>query len=69
MEALKHAAHQQVVKQADWVWIADVDEFLNIHVGNHTIPALIAACHDPQAISVNFQFFANGGIEALTMCR
>ncbi|MDF1715577.1 MAG: glycosyltransferase family 2 protein [Antarcticimicrobium sp.] len=63
MEALKHAAHQQVVKQADWVWIADVDEFLNIHVGDHSIPALIAACHDPQAISVSFQFFANGGIE------
>ncbi|TDK42995.1 glycosyltransferase family 2 protein [Antarcticimicrobium luteum] len=63
MEALKHAAHQPVVKQADWVWIADVDEFLNIHVGDHRIPALIDACGDPQAISVSFQFFANGGIE------
>ncbi len=64
MEALKHAAHQEVVKQADWVWIADVDEFLNIHVGDHTIPALIAACGTPQAISVCFQFFANDGIDA-----
>jgi hypothetical protein len=59
MEALKHAAHQPVVKEADWVWVADVDEFLNIHVGDHTIPALIAACGNPQAISVTFQFFAN----------
>ena len=64
MEALKHAALQEVVTEADWVWIADVDEFLNIHAGDHTIPALIAACGDPQAISVNFQFFANAGIEA-----
>lgn len=63
MEALKDARRQAVVKQADWVWIADVDEFLNIHVGDHTIPALIAACGAPQAISVNFQFFANGGVE------
>ncbi len=63
MEALKHAAHQGVVKQADWLWIADVDEFLNIHVGDHTLPALIEACGDPQAISISFQFFANGGIE------
>ena len=63
MEALKDARKQPVVKQADWIWIADVDEFLNIHTGDHTIPALIAACGDPQAISVNFQFFANGGIE------
>ena len=64
MEALKAAAHQPVVTEADWVWIADVDEFLNIHVGDHTIPALIAACGNPQAISVTFQFFANGGIDA-----
>ena len=63
MEALKHAAAQPVVRQADWVWVADVDEFLNIHAGDHTIPALIAACGDPQAISVSFQFFANDGVE------
>ncbi|WP_417523874.1 glycosyltransferase family 2 protein [Marinovum sp.] len=64
MEALKDARRQEVVREADWLWVADVDEFLNIHVGDHTIPALIAACGDPQAISVTFQFFANAGIEA-----
>ncbi len=63
MEALKDAARQDIVREADWVWIADVDEFLNIHVGDHTIPALIDACGDPQAISVTFQFFANDGID------
>lgn len=64
MEALKDARKQGIVADADWVWVADVDEFLNIHVGDHTIPALIEACGDPQAISLNFQFFANDGIEA-----
>ncbi|TMM54893.1 glycosyltransferase family 2 protein [Sulfitobacter sabulilitoris] len=63
MEALKDARRHSVVLDADWVWIADVDEFLNIHVGDHTIPALIDACGDPQAISVNFQFFANDDVE------
>ncbi|MEL6467055.1 MAG: glycosyltransferase family 2 protein [Pseudomonadota bacterium] len=63
MEALKDARHQESVAGADWVWIADVDEFLNIHVGDHTIPALIEACGAPQAISVNFQFFANDGVD------
>ncbi len=63
MQALKAAKQHKLVKQADWVWIADVDEFINIHVGDHTIPALIKACGDPQAISVTFQFMANGGIE------
>ena len=64
MEALKDAARQPVVKAADWVWVADVDEFPNIHVGDHSLPALIEACGNPQAISLNFQFFANDGIEA-----
>ncbi len=64
MEALKDAAKQPVMRDADWVWVADVDEFLNIHVGDHSIPALIAACGDPQAISVTFQFFANDGVWA-----
>jgi glycosyl transferase family 2 len=64
MEALKDARKQDIVLDADWVWVADVDEFLNIHVTDHTIPALIEACGGPQAISVNFQFFANDGIEA-----
>ncbi|WP_417605519.1 glycosyltransferase family 2 protein [Primorskyibacter flagellatus] len=63
MEALKDATRQDVVSDADWTWIADVDEFLNIHAGNHTIPALIEASGDPQAISTTFQFFANGGVE------
>lgn len=63
MEALKDARKQKVVTEADWVWVADVDEFLNIHVADHTIPALIKACDNPQAISVHFQFFANDGVE------
>ncbi len=63
MEALKDARQRDIVTAADWIWIADVDEFLNIHAGDHTIPALIEACGDPQAISVTFQFFANDGIE------
>ena len=64
MKALKKARRHPVVKKADWVWVADVDEFLNIHVGDHTIPALIEACGDPQTISITFQFFANDGVEA-----
>ena len=63
MEALKDAAHQDVVRNADWIWIADVDEFLNIHTGDHTIPALIEECGDPQAISITFQFMANSGVD------
>jgi glycosyl transferase family 2 len=62
MEALKDARRRDTVVGSDWVWVADVDEFLNVHVGNNTIPALIEACGDPAAISVHFQFFANDGV-------
>lgn len=64
MEALKAAAHHPLVTGADWVWIADVDEFPDIHVGNGTLPDLIDACGNPQAISLTFRFFANGGVSA-----
>tara|TARA_R110002094_G_scaffold49275_2_gene61025 strand:- start:4599 stop:5618 length:1020 start_codon:yes stop_codon:yes gene_type:complete len=63
MQALKAARRHPLIKNADWVWVADVDEFLNIHVGDHTIPALIDACQRPRAISITFQFFASDGIE------
>ena len=64
MEALKAAQSHPRVTRAEWVWVADVDEFLNIHVGTGTIPALVAACGDPQAISVTFRFMANGDVSA-----
>ena len=63
MQALKAAKQHPLVQEADWVWIADLDEFINIHVGDHSLPALIEACGDPQAISVSFQFMANDGVE------
>ena len=64
MEALKDSTRHDIMRNADWVWVADVDEFLNIHVGDHTIPALIGACGNPQTISLTFQFFANDDVEA-----
>ena len=63
MEALKDAKQQPVVTASDWVFVTDVDEFLNIHVGDGTIPELVEACHNPAAISVMFQYFANDGID------
>ena len=66
MQALKAARRHPLVRGADWVWIADVDEFPNIHVGDHSFAALIEACGNPQAISLTFQFMANDGIEAFT---
>ena len=63
MQALRDAARREDLRRADWIWIADVDEFLNIQVAGHTFHDLIAACQEPQAISIIYQYFANSGIE------
>ena len=62
LEALRHARRQDIIKNADWLWNADVDEFLNIHHGAGTIPEFVKACGDPDAISVTHQYFANNNV-------
>ncbi|MGJ8611265.1 MAG: glycosyltransferase family 2 protein [Octadecabacter sp.] len=49
------------VKSADWVLIVDADEFLNIHVGDRSIDALIDACGAPDAISINWRLMGSQG--------
>ena len=62
MEALRDAGRQKIITGADWIWNADIDEFLNIHAGSGTIQDLIEACGRPDLISVSHQNFANGGV-------
>lgn len=64
MEALRHARKHPLVTKADWLWNADVDEFLNIKVGNGQISELVHACGNPDAISVTHQYFANRGVHS-----
>ena len=49
---------------ADWVGVIDVDEFVNIHVGDGTFRALLSAAHDPNVISMTWRFFGNKGVHA-----
>jgi hypothetical protein len=63
MEALRHARRHPLVTGADWLWNADVDEFLNIKTGTGKIAELVEACGTPDAISVTHQYFANGGVQ------
>lgn len=61
--ALKKAAKHALVKQANWVLPLDVDEFVNIHCGDHTLGALHAAIPDATAITLTWRLFgANGQI-------
>ena len=62
--ALNDAADQPLVTNADWVIVIDVDEFMNIHIGDGTIDALCAAAGEPNLIAMTWKFFGNGGVHA-----
>lgn len=59
--ALKDAAKQRLIKEADWILPLDVDEFINVHVGNRTLPDLINALPDATAITLTWRLFGNNG--------
>ena len=59
--ALKTAAKMDQVQRADWILPLDVDEFVNIHVGDHTLSALHAALPDASAITLTWRLFGNAG--------
>lgn len=60
--ALKRADRMKQVRRADWLLALDIDEFVNIHTGERTLPALLAALPDATAITLTWRLFGNGGI-------
>ena len=62
--ALNDAIGQDAVRDADWVGVIDVDEFVNIHVGDGTFAALLDAANHPNVISMTWRFFGNRGVHA-----
>jgi hypothetical protein len=62
--ALKQADLHPLVRQADWLITFDMDEFINIHVGDRTIPALLAALPHATAIPLTWRIFGNAGVLA-----
>lgn len=59
--ALNHAAGLPIVRQADWIMALDVDEFVNIHVGDRSVQALTATLPDATAITLTWRLFGNSG--------
>ena len=60
--ALDACVDHPLVQTADWVYVSDVDEFMDIRVGQGRLVDLIEACGNPMAISVTFRMMANGGV-------
>ncbi len=62
--ALKDAVRQKVYKQADWIVTIDLDEFIAIHIGDGTLREFLRATNFPNAVSLTWKFFGNGGVIA-----
>ncbi len=62
--AMKIADKHPLVTGADWLMTLDIDEFVNIHAGDHTLSALVAALPEADAITLTWRLFGNAGIEA-----
>ena len=60
--ALTRAADLPVVRAADWLVALDIDEFINVHVGDRTLPALINALPQASAIALTWRLFGNAGV-------
>ncbi|MBT9382482.1 glycosyltransferase family 2 protein [Pseudooceanicola sp. CBS1P-1] len=61
--ALNAAAQHPALARADWILPLDIDEFVNVHIGDHTLPALIAALPEATAITLTWRLFGNAGVQ------
>lgn len=57
--ALKAAAKMEAVQRAGWILPLDVDEFVNIHCGDHSLTALHDALPEATAITLTWRLFGN----------
>ncbi len=59
---LKLADRTEAVRGADWLLALDIDEFVNVHVGDRTLSDLIAALPEATAIPLTWRLFGNCGV-------
>lgn len=60
--AMKLADAAPEVAAADWIITLDADEFINIHVGDRSVPALLAALPEATAITLTWRLFGSMGL-------
>lgn len=60
--ALKLAEQHPLVTGADCYCVFDVDEYINIHIGQGHLEDLFAACGNPEMISMTWRFFGCAGV-------
>ncbi len=64
--ALKAADRHPLTTRADWILCLDIDEFVNIHVGDGTVSSLLRALPEATAIPLTWRLFGNAGVVEIT---
>ncbi|TMV92999.1 glycosyltransferase family 2 protein [Thioclava sp. BHET1] len=62
--ALAAAESEPVIRDAGWSICMDVDEFINIKIGDGTLPALYKAMGEANMISLTWRLFGNNDVHA-----
>ncbi|WP_333712936.1 glycosyltransferase family 2 protein [Yoonia sp.] len=60
--ALNKARRHPLTRSADWIFVADVDEFLNIHVGQGLLADLLGARPEAAGFAIPWRMFGNAGV-------
>ena len=63
--ALKQAERHPLLRKSDWAIAIDIDEFINIHVGNRTLSALLERHPQADAFPLTWRMFGNNGISEI----
>lgn len=63
--ALNMSLKEKILRDAAWVAHIDVDEFVNIRVGNGTVADLLAQMPDATNIAMTWRLFGHNGVERL----
>ncbi|MEP2530294.1 glycosyltransferase family 2 protein [Shimia sp.] len=65
-QALRQAWRHPLRKEADWILVSDVDEFLNIHAAGHTVEALLSNVpEDTDAVVLPWRLFGHNNVVSI----
>ena len=63
--ALNQSLKEDVIKNAEWVIHIDVDEFINVRIGNGTLDDFLARVPDATNVAMTWRLFGHNGVTKL----
>ncbi len=64
--ALNQSLNEPLIKNAEWIIHIDVDEFMNVRVGNGTLPEFLEAVDGATNVAMTWRLFGHNGVTRLS---